>query len=147
MQLVNHQTKTLILLLSSIAIRLSVRLSVRSKTTCHKIFCTITVVVPRPSSDDNAICYVLPVLWMTSYFPTIWHMWFTTRLITAEGCQSALSRRKRREGRGFSVEAPPLWVAFHWLTFLGRKHRRTQRSSRTCSPYKRETNTIKYLRL
>jgi len=30
MQLVNHQTKTLILLLSSIAIRVSVRLSVRS---------------------------------------------------------------------------------------------------------------------
>jgi len=31
----------------------------------------LPVVVARSSSDENSICYVLPVLWMTSYLPVI----------------------------------------------------------------------------
>jgi len=31
----------------------------------------LTVVVARCSSDDNATCYVFPVLWMTLSLPTI----------------------------------------------------------------------------
>jgi len=35
-----------------------------------EIFCTcLTVAAARSSSDDNAICYVLPDLWMTSCLP------------------------------------------------------------------------------
>ena len=34
----------------------------------HQIFGTLPVTVARSSSDSNAVRYVLPVLWMTSYF-------------------------------------------------------------------------------
>jgi len=38
----------------------------------HAIFCTrLPVAVARSSSDDNAICYVFPVSWMTSCFHII----------------------------------------------------------------------------
>jgi len=36
-----------------------------------KFLCTLPVVVARSSSDGVAICYILPVLWMTSYFHTM----------------------------------------------------------------------------
>jgi len=53
---------------------LSVSLSVRScisKTTCPNLTESsvyVMVAVVRSCSDDNAIRYVLPVLWMTSHF-------------------------------------------------------------------------------
>jgi len=60
--------------MQSIVISVSVCLSVRpyiSKITCPnftKSFAHVTVAVVRSFSDDIAICYVLPVLWMTSCF-------------------------------------------------------------------------------
>jgi len=39
----------------------------------HKIFCTLPEVIARTSSDDNAIRYVLPVLWMTVCLPITGH--------------------------------------------------------------------------
>jgi len=35
----------------------------------HKIFYTSYPAMARSCSDDNGLCYVLPVLWMTSNFP------------------------------------------------------------------------------
>jgi len=34
----------------------------------HEIFCTLPLAVAQYSADENAICYVFPVLWMTSSF-------------------------------------------------------------------------------
>jgi len=34
----------------------------------------LIVAVARTFSDENAICYVLPVLWITSYIPIMYHM-------------------------------------------------------------------------
>jgi len=39
-----------------------------------KFFVHVICVVARSSSDDNAIRYVLPVLWMTSRLPIMSHM-------------------------------------------------------------------------
>jgi len=33
------------------------------------------------SSNHNAICYILPILWMTSHFHTVGHMWCMARII------------------------------------------------------------------
>ena len=56
---------------------LSVCLSVHiSKATCPnftKFMYMLPVAVARSSSNDNAICYVLPVLFMTSCFPIMPH--------------------------------------------------------------------------
>jgi len=41
----------------------------RSRTSPNSV-CTLTVAVARSSSEGVAICYVLPVLWMTSCFHT-----------------------------------------------------------------------------
>jgi len=46
---------------------LSTRISQRPHVeTSRKFLYTLPVAVARSTSDDNAICYVLPVLWMTS---------------------------------------------------------------------------------
>ena len=64
----------------SIAIILYVCLSVRlhiSKTAClnfAKLSVHVTQAVAWSSSDGNATCYVLPVLWTTSYFYIIQRM-------------------------------------------------------------------------
>ena len=34
----------------------------------HEIFCTLPVIEAQSSSDDSAIRYELPVLWMMSFF-------------------------------------------------------------------------------
>jgi len=39
----------------------------------REIFCTLSVVVARSSTDDTAMCCVLPVLWMTSCLPATGH--------------------------------------------------------------------------
>jgi len=39
----------------------------------HEIF-VLLVAVTRPSSDNIAISYVLPVLWMTSCLPIMGHI-------------------------------------------------------------------------
>jgi len=36
-----------------------------------KFLCMLPISVARTSSDDVAMCYVLPVLWMTLYFNTV----------------------------------------------------------------------------
>ena len=43
----------------------------------HEIFCTLHVAVAWPASGDNAVCYVLLVLWMTLYFYRVGetHIW------------------------------------------------------------------------
>jgi len=52
-------------------------LSVRSHTskrylqTSRNFLYMLSVAVARSPFDDNAICYVLPVLWMTSCFPVM----------------------------------------------------------------------------
>jgi len=38
-------------------------------------FCTLHVAMAQSSSDDNAIRYAPPVLWMTSRFHIIGHIW------------------------------------------------------------------------
>ena len=55
----------------------------------------LAVAVARSFSDDSAICYLLPVLWMTSCLHIIGaYMWCRARL-TAEGCQSAGGNAER----------------------------------------------------
>ena len=54
----------------SMSVCLSVRLCI-SKTTrliFNKFFVPVTMAVTRLSSDGSAMRYILPVLWMTSYF-------------------------------------------------------------------------------
>jgi len=63
----------------SIALSVSVCLSVRvSKTTCLNFtkfsVCVLFGAEARSSSNDNGICYVLPVLCMTSCFHIMSHM-------------------------------------------------------------------------
>ena len=64
-----------------------------SRRTCPK-FTQFSASVAQSSSDDNAVCWVLPVLWSTSCFHITGHMWCTARL-TAEGCQSAGGNAER----------------------------------------------------
>ena len=39
----------------------------------YEIFCILLVAVAPVASDDNAVCYVFPVLWMTSCLPVRGH--------------------------------------------------------------------------
>ena len=56
----------------SISVCLPVCISQNRMSKVHEIFRRVlTVVVARSSSDDNAIRYVLPVLWTTSCFHVI----------------------------------------------------------------------------
>ena len=58
-------------------------LAYRKKTyvqTLSNFLYVLPVAVSRSSSGDNAICYVLPVLWMTLCFHIIGHMWWTATL-------------------------------------------------------------------
>ena len=59
------------------------------------------IAVAWSSSDDSAICYVLPVLWMTSRFHIIGRTWCMARP-TVEGCQSAGGNADRGELLRFS---------------------------------------------
>ena len=47
------------------------RISETTFRTSRNFLYMLTVVVARRSSDDNATCYVFPVLWMTLSLPTI----------------------------------------------------------------------------
>jgi len=70
-----------------IAISVSVCLSVRShfsKTSCPNFTKFVLPVAVARSSDDNAIRFVFPVMWMTSCFHIIGILWCTVWL-TAEG--------------------------------------------------------------
>ena len=64
----------------------------------------IPVAVAWFSSNDIAIRYVLPVLWMTSCFRIIRHVYCMARL-TVEGCQSAGGNAERTELQHFSSAA------------------------------------------
>jgi len=46
-------------------------ISKRHVRTSRNFLCLLPVAVGRSSSDDSAIRYVLPVLWMTSFFDII----------------------------------------------------------------------------
>jgi len=46
-------------------------ISKRHVRTSRNFLCMLSVAVPRSSSDDSATRYVLPVLWMTSFFDII----------------------------------------------------------------------------
>ena len=54
------------------SVRVCLSVSQLAKTTCpqtsRNFLHVLTVAVARSSSDDNSIRYVLPVLWMTSWF-------------------------------------------------------------------------------
>jgi len=84
----------------SIAISVSVCLSVRShiskitRSNFTNFLQMLPVAVARSSSDNSVIRYVFPVLWTTSSFHMMGHMWCTTRL-TTEGCQSAGGNAER----------------------------------------------------
>ena len=54
---------------------------------CQEIPCTCYLWPVTQSSDDSAMCYILPVLWMTSCFHIIRYVWCTA-MLTAEGCRS-----------------------------------------------------------
>jgi len=56
----------------SVSVCLSARISQNDTSKLHEIFCTSYTRgrMSRSSSDDNAACSVLPVLWMTSCLPT-----------------------------------------------------------------------------
>ena len=74
-----------VLRLACLHVCLSARIS---KTTFPNFLYIFPVAAARFFSDDSAISYVLPVLWMTSCFHITGHICCTARL-TAEGCQSA----------------------------------------------------------
>jgi len=97
--------------LRSSAISISVCLSVHlhiSKTTRTKphvqnhtynftVFCMLPVGVVRTFADNNAICYVIPVLWTTSCFNIMWDVQiqatgevFTMTYQVAPGAKSPL---------------------------------------------------------
>ena len=58
----------------SVYVCLSARTSKKPHVQTSRNFLYILpVVVTRSSSDDNAICCVLPVLWMTSHLPIMGH--------------------------------------------------------------------------
>jgi len=64
---------------SGVSVCLWVCLSVRTSQKPHvrtsrNFLYMFPVAVAQSSSDDNAICYVLPVSWMTSYFLSMWQM-------------------------------------------------------------------------
>jgi len=66
---------------------LSARISEKPhlQTSRHFLY-ALTVAVGRSSSDDSAICYILPVLWMTSFFHIMEHYFrfaVVTRCLTA----------------------------------------------------------------
>ena len=54
-----------------LSVCLSARISQRQHDKLHEMFCTcyLYMAVARLSSDDNAISYAVPVLWMTSCCP------------------------------------------------------------------------------
>jgi len=58
----------------SVSVCLFVRLSVRD---LHEFLCVLLMAVDRSSSGGVVICYVLPVLWMTSY------------LLISQGCSTS----------------------------------------------------------
>jgi len=76
--------------------------------TSRNLLYVLAVTVVRTSSDDNAIRYVLPVLWMTSCFHITGHTWCTAKL-TAEGCESAGGNTER--GGAEALQLRPLYVA------------------------------------
>jgi len=57
--------------------------------TSRDFLCVLPVAVARSSSDDTGICYVFPVLWMTSCFPIMGH--------TAPGAGWQYRRGRRAE--------------------------------------------------
>jgi len=55
----------------SVCLSIGSRISETTFRTSRNFLYMLTVVVARRSSDDNATCYVFPVLWMTLSLPTI----------------------------------------------------------------------------
>ena len=68
-----------------------------------RLFCTLSTAVARSSSGGVVICYVLPVLWMTSY------------LLASQGCSAST----RSLGLGYKLCAviPGAGQRTHWTTF------------------------------
>jgi len=85
----------------------------------------------------NAICYVVPVLWMMMCFHMIEHMWCMVRLM-GKGCQSAADNQRGAELKCWSCTC--FCVASCWLTSLGRKPCCTQWSLAV------EANSVLYWR-
>ena len=63
-----------------------------------------TDTLPHWSSSDDSTVHVLSILWMTSCFHIVGHMWCMARLV-AEGCQSAGGNV---DGQSFSASALPI---------------------------------------
>ena len=84
----------------------------------HEIFLLymLSVVVARFCSDDSAVRYALPALWMTS-----WDMSYRARL-TGLQPRDVSQREPNAERGSFSASASPL------PDIIGRKHHHTQRS-------------------
>jgi len=86
---------------------LSVCLSVHEHTsgTTHPIFIffvRVSMALALSSSNGVTICYVLPVLWMTSHLHTLGHM-YGCRCNTGTASQPDRAAPARRLGRGPSL--------------------------------------------
>jgi len=64
----------------------------------------LPVAVSPSFSDGNAVRYVLPVLWMTSRFYIIGHMWCTARNTARDVSQWEATQT---DGRSFSARLLP----------------------------------------
>ena len=75
-----------------------------SETTCPNFakFCVSPVAVAWSSCDDSAICYVSPVLWMTSCFHIIRHVLYGE---TYGRGMSVSGRQRRRRASAFQISA------------------------------------------
>jgi len=77
--------------------------SIHIKTSQNSVY-MLSVAVARSSSNESALRYVLPILWMTSFSHKTAHVVYGE----AYGRGMSVIGRQRREGRSFSASAPPL---------------------------------------
>jgi len=93
-----------------LSISLPASISLEHTSKLHQIFMHFTMAVVQSSSGGVAICYVLPVLWMTSHFLIIGTM--------APCCwrcsdAAAADRAQTRRGYAFTVHTPPQADTFY----------------------------------
>ena len=87
--------------------------------TSRNFLYTLPVAVARSCCDNSALCYVLPVLWMTSWcFHIIRHTWCTV-MHTAEECQSTGGNADR--GGASVLQLCPCQRCLPLTGFLSRK--------------------------
>jgi len=90
---------------------LSARISHKPHVYFHQIFRMLPVAVARSSCDDNAIRYVLPVLWMTSCFHTM-------KLIQRRGVCFVQFARWRHRWRSLTIPTASVVISLIILLWL-----------------------------